>query len=294
MGTALPGQRVFAIINGMTFAETAADLDGRFRLFFDDPPPPMLNDWEFIAEAPDGTVSGAFEARTNDDPQSQPTVNIIAPVDGIRLNHNSDVDLTSTGVQINIEVELLNGAELDQTQIIVNRGSASAQTYALSNSTTQAVTLRDGSNTIEAQSVSDDGRPARPASVSVTLDATIPDAPILFIPTDNSRTPRSQVTVIGQTHANATVLVRDGTSIANRVTSDAFGNFGVTIQLSEGPHRLSAEVIGNTGLVSASSNSVRIAVEKLTMPKVFDRTDWMISRSSSRPDTEILPWIRVV
>ncbi|WP_299113974.1 VWA domain-containing protein [uncultured Winogradskyella sp.] len=267
-GRALPGHNIFANINGLGYAKTTADINGDFRLFFDEKPPPAFNDWTYIAETPKGESSGAFEIRTDDRPETQPGVKITSPVDGERFNLNSDVSVSVSGVQVNVTIDVFNGAELNRTHLIVNRNTSNETEYTFSTSNTIPISLKAGINTIDVLSHSNDGRLTGSEKISVVLNQNIPDAPQILVPmgTDH-RSSNATVPIIGQGTPNSTIVIRDGHNIVGRSLADNFGNFFEQIQLTDGPHIIVAEVIGTTGLMSASSRPVQITIDT-TPPRI--------------------------
>jgi len=100
-------------------------------------------------------------------------------------------------------------------------------------------------------------------AVTVTIDTTAPDAPIVMSPSAGTVTSVTTPTISGTAEANSSVEVfREGTS-QGTVTADGSGNWSYTpaSEWSEGLHRITAHATDAVGNVSIESAVVTVTID---------------------------------
>ena len=112
-------------------------------------------------------------------------------------------------------------------------------------------------------------------NVSVLLsteDTTLPSAPIITSPSNNSYDTDGNFTVSGTAEANSTVELFDGTTSKGTTTASSSGNWSKTLTgVSEGSHTYTAKATDAAGNTSNASTAVTVTVDK-TVPTVSSVT----------------------
>ncbi|HYH96163.1 Ig-like domain-containing protein, partial [Hyalangium sp.] len=178
---------------------------------------------------------------------------VSTPADGSTISDNTP---TYTGT-----------AEAGSTVTVIVDGAPVGTTTAdaSGNWTFTPVTgLTNGSHTVSATATDAAGNLSPESNTNTfTVDATIPAAPVVTGPPNNTVTNDTTPPISGTAPPNSTVTVFiDGTAVGT-TTADAAGNwtFTPTTPLADGPHDITATASNPAGNTSPPSNTVRIIVD---------------------------------
>ncbi|WP_408904141.1 Ig-like domain-containing protein [Pseudoroseomonas cervicalis] len=121
---------------------------------------------------------------------------------------------------------------------------------------TEGSDLADGSYSYTLQAVDAAGNTSAIASLAVTVDTTLPPAPVLAtlpgeaMPGGGRLSASGAVTLAGTAEANSLVTVLDGATLLGTAQADAAGGWSLAVALADGPHSLTAratDAAGNAG-----------------------------------------------
>lgn len=125
--------------------------------------------------------------------------------------------------------------------------------------TLSALSLSEGSNTINVTAVDRAGNEANTSSVIVILDTTPPAAPSLNAMTQVTRQP--EIVVTGSSEPGASVEVFVNNSSRGKIKADEKGGFSLKVGLSEGNNTVTAIAYDATGNSSAPSAPLNIFLD---------------------------------
>jgi MYXO-CTERM domain-containing protein len=207
-----------------------------------------------MATATDAAGNSASDSNTFTVDTTAPAAPVVnTPADGATLSDNTP---TYSGT-----------AEPGSTVTVIVDGAAVGTTTADSSgnwSFTPVTGLTNGEHTVAATATDAAGNVSPQSNTNTfTVDATIPAAPVITGPPNNTVTNDTTPTITGTAPPNSTVTVIIDGNPAGTVTSDAAGNwtFTPTTPLADGPHDFTAVTTNNAGNASSPSNTVRITVD---------------------------------
>ena len=133
-------------------------------------------------------------------------------------------------------------------------------------SCTPTTPLLEGPNTLSVVQVDPAGNISPPVIRPFTVDTSVPVAPVIVAPTQSALLTVQNPTFSGTSEPNATVVVKEGTTVLCTTQADVSGNWTcvVNVSMSFGNHTVTAtqtDLAGNTGpattgrLFSISSSS---------------------------------------
>ncbi|MBX3566405.1 MAG: putative Ig domain-containing protein, partial [Sphingomonas sp.] len=245
-GTAEAGATVTITIGGATGGTVTASGGGAWSFTT---APLADGAYAVTATASDavGNVSPASATRTFTVDTTAPAAPVVtAPANG---STNADNRPTITGT-----------AEAGATVTVVIDGATAGTTTATGGTWSfTAATLADGTHTVRAIAADAVGNAsAASATISFTVDATAPAAPVVTAPVNGSVISTATPIVSGTAEANATVTVAIDGATAGTATAAAGGSwsFQTVTALSAGTHTASATATDAAGNVSSVSNTV--------------------------------------
>ncbi|KFE68632.1 adventurous gliding motility protein AgmC [Hyalangium minutum] len=251
-GTAEPGSSVSVSVDGTVVGTVTADASGNWTVTSSTPLPDGPH--TVTATATDAAGNTATDSNTFTVDTVAPGAPVVnTPADGSTIADNTP---TYSGT-----------ADPGSTVTISVDGTVVGTTTADSNgdwSFTPGTGISNGSHTVNA-TASDAAGNVSPVSNTntFTVDASIPAAPVITGPANNTVTDDNTPVISGTAPPNSTVTVYvDGTPVGT-TTSDAAGNwtFTPTTPLADGPHDITATTTNGVGNVSPVSNTVHITID---------------------------------
>jgi Bacterial Ig-like domain len=191
----------------------------------------------------------ALSSVTNTDRiTSDPTIagNVIDASRVVEFRAGFDTTTTANFVSILPQRQADGSFRLDRTQLESIYGST---------------TLPDGTHTLHLQAVDEYSNTSNVFDFTFTLDTTPPVEPVLRLnpisdstSSNNLQTTEATVTLIGQTEANATILLQETNSTT---TADASGNFQfIGVHLNLGANALSLRIMDVAGNTSVFTETI--------------------------------------
>ncbi len=208
------------------------------------------------ATATDGAGNTSPESNTNTftvDTTAPAAPVVVAPADGstIPINRPTYSGTAEAGSTVTVIV--------DGTVVGTTTASASG---AWSFSST--VGLSNGLHTVKATATDAVGNTSPESNTNTfTVDATIPEPPVVVTPENNSVTRDTTPVFSGTSAANTTVTISLGTQELGTATTDASGHwsFTPTTPLAEGSYDVSAVATNSVGNISERSNVNRFTID---------------------------------
>lgn len=223
---------------------------------FTQPLPLTQGSHTVTATATDDVGNTASDSNTFTMDTTAPAAPVITtPADGANLSTNTP---TYSGT-----------AEAGSTVTVIVDGSSVGTTTADASgnwSLTPTASLANGPHTVMATATDTAGN-VSPQSNTHTFTvgggSTIPPAPVVTGPADNTVTDDTTPTISGTAPPNSTVTVFIDGKPVGTTTSDAAGNWTLTptSALPEGPHLITATTTNAEGTTSSPSNTVRLIVD---------------------------------
>lgn len=186
---------------------------------------------------------------------ANPTISISSPANNALLNTPA-VAISGTAVD--------SGSGIAKTEVSVDSGQ-----YALAAGTTAwsftTAVLSNGSHTLTAKTT-DSSANTKTASITVTVDATAPDIPVVTTPAQPVNT--ATIHIIGTAEADSTVTITGGASTATGTATG--GRYDITVTLTHNAvNNLSvtakdaANNISSSATVAITHDDIAPAVTKL-------------------------------
>lgn len=258
-GTAEPGSTVTVLVDGAPVGTTTADGTGAWTL-----PIPVP-----LAEGPHELTARGTDAAGNTSPPSAavtlvvdttaPAVPVVTtPADG-SVTGDTTPDLGGTaepGATVTVEVD---GAPLGTT----TADGTGAWTLPL------PTPLADGPHEVVATATDAAGNTSPPSAPStVTVDSSLPAAPVVTAPADGSTTDDATPAISGTAEPGATVTVEVDGTVVGTTTADGTGAWTVTptVPLGLGEHEVVATATDAAGNESAPSAPVSFTVVAGAVP----------------------------
>jgi outer membrane protein OmpA-like peptidoglycan-associated protein len=249
-GTAEAGSTVTVTENGVTLCTAVADGDGNWSCTPSTPLDPGPHAIIATATDPQGNTGPATPVRNFTVDTTPPGAPVItSPTEG---STTGDTTPTITGT-----------AEVGSTVTVTENGVTlcAAVTDASGNwSCTPTTPLANGPHAIIATATDPAGNtgPASPVR-NFTVDTTVPAAPSITSPAQNSTTGDTTPTITGTAEAGSTVTVTENGVTLCTAVADANGTWSCTpsTPLADGPHAIVATATdpqGNTGPASPVRN----------------------------------------
>ncbi len=116
------------------------------------------------------------------------------------------------------------------------------------------ITLSEGMNTLTATARDTAGNTSADVSITVTLDTTAPDAPVIGSPANGTTTNSAAQTLNGTAEAGAMVTLSIGTNSLEVAADNDTGNWTAGITLSEGSNTLTATARDLAGNISEATS----------------------------------------
>jgi MYXO-CTERM domain-containing protein len=206
------------------------------------------------ATATDAAGNTATDSNTfNVDTLAPAAPVVITPANGSTISDNTPT-YSGTAEPGSIVTVIVDGVSVGTTTADPDGNWDFTQTPGLSN----------GQHTVTAEAMDAAGNISpRSNTNTFTVDATIPVAPVITGPANNTVTNDNTPPISGTAPPNSTVtVIIDGTPVGT-TTSDAAGNwtFTPTVPLADGPHDITATTTNAVGNTSPPSNTVRIVVD---------------------------------
>ena len=253
-GTAEAGSTVTVIVDGTPVGTTTANASGAWSLT----PATALVDGPHAvkATATDAANNASAESNTNTftvDTTAPAAPVVLAPADGSTIPDNTP---TYTGT-----------AEAGSTVTVIVDGVVAGTTTANASgawSFTPTAGLPNGPHTVKATATDAVGNVSPESNTNTfTVDATIPPAPVVLTPANNSVTNDTTPVITGTAEANATVTLFLGSQQLGTTTASASGSwsFTPTTPLAEGPYDVSAVATNAVGNTSERSNTNRFTID---------------------------------
>ena len=261
-GTAEAGTAVTVRIDGAVIGTTVAAGGGAWSFV----QPTDLSDGGHTLTAtatdPAGNVSLASTLREfTIDATAPEAPAILAPVDGSTTEDNTP---------------LISGTAEAGSSITVTIDGTTAGTTQANGSgrwSFMAATLADGAHTVSAVSTDIPGNgSASSATITFTIDATAPGAPVISSPVDGAVTDDGMPTISGTAEDGATVqLSINGAMPVSVTASGGIWSYTPGSALPVGPNTLSAVALDAAGNASPASTTVRftyspVAITTATLP----------------------------
>jgi hypothetical protein len=271
-GTAEANSTVSVSIDGALNGTTSANASGNWSYT----PATALADGSHTvkATASDAANNTSVFSNTNTftldaTPPSAPTISL--PTNGSIMTSSQPVIIGMAEANSMVKI-YINGAQNGST----TANSSGSWTY------TPAAALVDGAYTVKASASDAAGNTGVFSStITITVDTTAPDAPIVIYPADGGFTNQTLPTITGTAEANSTVTVYvDGSKLGD-TPADASGNWTISVSaaLSEGPHTTKAnakDIVGHTGAFSAI-NTFTVDITPPAAPVVVTPTDGSVT-----------------
>jgi len=253
-GTGEAGATVTVYDNGTSIGTALVQSDGTWSLTLTT----ALSDGTHPITAKQQDAAGNVSAVSNTVNLTIDTVApaapvITAPTNGTITNNNKPT-IKGTG-------------EAGATVTVYDNGTSIGTALAQSDGTwSLALTtaLSDGTHPITAKQQDAAGNVSAVSNtVNITIDTTVPAAPVITTPANNTVTKNNTPTISGTAEANSTVNVYDGTTLIGTVTADGTGNWTLTPStgLADGTHTIKATSTDAAGNVSPESNTVNIIID---------------------------------
>ena len=172
------------------------------------------------------------------------------------------VAITTTAQAVNDAAFTLTGTvEAGATVDVLKDGTSIGAASVTDTTWSLAVTLADGANTFTATASDGAMNTSTPtAAVSITLDTTLPDAPVITQPT--TPTNDNTIAISGTAEAGATVtLSQNGNALTPTATANSGGAWSLAVTLIEGANTFTATASDAAGNVSAASAAVSITLD---------------------------------
>jgi large repetitive protein len=166
----------------------------------------------------------------------------------------SATTLSGTGeAGATVTVKAPNGSTVC-TAVVDASGNWSCPVSGLTNGQVLTVTQADPAGNVSAPTT---------ITVTNTPDTVAPSAPLISVPASNSTTTSTQPNIGGNGEPNATLTVKDGTTLIGTTTVLADGSWTLTpaSPLSQGSHTITATQADPSGNISPVSNSVTFTVD---------------------------------
>jgi MYXO-CTERM domain-containing protein len=254
-GTAEPGSTVTVIVDGTPLpTTTTADTNGNWTLTPTVPLPEGPHTVRATARDAAGNTSGSSNTNTF-------TVDITAPAAPV-------VDTPANGATISDNTPTYSGtAEPNSTVTVIVDGVPLPTTVTADGDGNWSITpttgLSNGPHTVTATATDVAGNTGPQANTNTfTVDATIPAAPVITGPLDNTVTNDNTPAITGTAPPNSTVtVILNGNPVGN-TTADAAGNWTFTpTALPDGPYVITATATSAVGNTSPPSNAVDIIID---------------------------------
>ena len=186
------------------------------------------------------------------------TVNVVdttapvAPVITLQTTLTNENTITITGTTVEGSTVTLTQNNIALTPTII---TSSDGTWSVD------VTLIQGANTFTATATDQAGNISDVSnSVTVTLDNTAPDAPVITLQT--TLTNENTITITGTTVEGSTVtLTQNDNVLTSTVTIDSDGTWSVDVTLIQGANTFTATATDQAGNISDVSNSVTVTLD---------------------------------
>ncbi|MBN1206591.1 MAG: adhesin, partial [Myxococcaceae bacterium] len=258
-GTAEAGSTVTVIVDGAVVGTTTTDGAGGWSLT----PATALADGPHTVRAtaadPVGNTSSESNANTFMVDTTAPVAPVvITPVDGSTINDNTPVYTGTAEVGSTVAV-IVDGAVVGTT----TADGAGGWSF------TPVVGLSNGPHTVMATATDPVGNTSPASNTNTfTVDATIPPAPVVLTPANNSVINDTTPTLTGTAEPNNTVTIFLGSMELGTTTSDAGGNWSFTpaTPLMPAMYDVSAVATNPVGNTSERSNIHRFTID-ITAPE---------------------------
>ncbi|MEW5562070.1 BapA/Bap/LapF family large adhesin [Enterobacter asburiae] len=289
-GTAEANASVTLYNNGAFLATVTANGSGQWSYL---PPVPLLPGLHVItATATDaagntGPVSGGFSVIIDITAPLAPEAPLVTdnqlPVVGNVLNGGSTNDTTPTfsGTgEVGSTITIYNGITNIGTATVGEGGTWSfTPSTPLTDGTTYAISTTEtdiaGNTSLHSP------------TVTITIDTTLPDAPVIGYAEDDvgaildpvltgGITDDNKPVLHGTADPNNTVTIYNGSNVVGTVVADGLGNWSLplTTSLTDGTYTFTAKATDSAGNVSGSSTDFTFTVEtSLTPPSVTEILD---------------------
>src|SRR5580765_6237431 len=253
-GTGEPGATVTVNAGGAPIGTATVDAGGAWSLTPTTPFAPGAVTLTATQADAAGNVSPLSAPVTFTIDTTAPTAPVItAPVDGSTLTDNTPT-ITGTGEPGATVTVTADGTPIGTA--LVDVGGA----WTL----TPTTPLPDGQTVLLSTQADPAGNVSAPSnSVTVTIDATAPAAPVITAPADGSTTADNTPTITGTGEPGATVTVNAGGTILGSATVDAGGAWSLTpaAPLPDGPTTITAIQADPAGNVSPTSAPVTFTID---------------------------------
>jgi hypothetical protein len=253
-GTAEAGSTVTVFVDGVVAGTTTADAAGNWSFT----QPTALPEGPHMVKARAADALGNVSADSNTNTFTVDTTPPAAPVVNMPANGSSITDTTPT---------YTGTAEAGSTVTVYVDGAVVGTTTADgagSWSFTQPTSLAEGPHTVKATATDRAGNVSPDSNTNTfSVDATLPEAPVVTSPANNSVTNDNTPTITGTAPPNVTVTVTLEGNVLGTTTSDASGNWSLTptTPLPDATYAIVATTTDSRGNTSLPSTPVRFTVD---------------------------------
>ncbi len=248
-GTAEAGATVTIANNGTTLGTAVAGTNGTFTFTPAAPLAEGLNNLTATATDVAGNTSAPVTATLTVD-TTGPDAPVLNPFPALTTDNTPAITGTA---EAGTTVTIANGTTVLGTAVADTNGAFSfTPTTALADGTlTLTATAADALGNVSAVS----------GSVTLTIDATAPAAPVL----DTFPTPTNDTTpaITGTAEAGTTVTIANGTTVLGTAVADGSGSFSFTptTPLPQGTSTLTATATDLAGNTSPASTGIAVTVD---------------------------------
>ncbi|HEX8933785.1 MAG TPA: Ig-like domain-containing protein, partial [Pseudonocardiaceae bacterium] len=211
--------------------------------------------------------SDSFQFRVNDGTVNSANATVSITVDTVapsaplitspaNNSYDNDGAFTVSGTaEANSSVEIFEGVQSKGTTTADGSGSWSINLSGVSEG--------DHTYTARATDAAGNTSPSSTTAVTVKVDTTAPNAPVIASPANNTITNDATPTFSGTAEGSSTVEIFDGGSSLGTTTADGSGDWSFTpsASLSGAVHSITAKTADAAGNISSASTAINLTVD---------------------------------